>query len=144
VPISYDLVELSNVSGNVDLFVLMTYDADSQLDIIDPIADSLASKMGEVRGANGKAMIDVMVTYLPSENATTSELVGSLYDYYTADPAFTGVVMTLESDYSEMVPAPEDGSAQEEGQQNNKTPGFGIVSVVLGFGFVFHLKKRKR
>ncbi len=143
VPASYDMADLSNVSSNVDLFVLMTYGAEDQLSAIDPIADSLAPKMGEVRGADGKTMIDVMVTHLPSENATTSELIGSVYDYYTNDPAFTGVVMTLEDDYSQMVPAPENASTQEE-SQTKETPGFGIVSVVLGFVFVYQLKKEKR
>lgn len=142
VPVSYDMAELTNVSGNVDLFVLMTYDADSQLDTVDSIADSLASKMGEVRGTDGKAMIDVMVTYLPSENATTSELMGSLYDYYNNDPVFTGIVMTLKSDYSQMIPATE--APEQEESQSKETPGFGIMSVVLGFAFVSHLKKGKR
>jgi hypothetical protein len=143
VPASYDMAELANVSDSVDLFVLMTYDAEDQLSDIDTIADSLAPKMGEVRVANSKAMIDVMVPHLPSQNATTSELVGSVYDYYTNDPAFTGVVMTLEEDYSQMVPAPENASTQE-GSQTKQTPGFGIVSVVLGFVLVYQMKKEKR
>ena len=143
VPASYDMADLSNVSSNVDLFVLMTYGAEDQLSAIDPIADSLAPKMGEVRVADSKTMIDVMVPHLPSENATTSELIGSVYDYYTNDPAFTGVVMTLEDDYSQMVPAPENASTQEE-SQTKETPGFGIISVVLGFVFVYQLKKEKR
>ncbi|WP_321418828.1 DUF2341 domain-containing protein [uncultured Methanomethylovorans sp.] len=143
VPASYDMAELANVSGNVDLFVLMTYGAEDQLSSIDPIADSLAPKMGEVRGADGKAMIDVMVPHLPSENATTSEFIGSVYDYYTNDPAFTGVVITLKDDYSQMVPAPGNTSTQEE-SQTKETPGFGLVSVVLGFVFVYQLKKEKR
>ena len=143
VPASYDMADLSNVSSNVDLFVLMTYGAEDQLSAIDPIADSLAPKMGEVRVADSKTMIDVMLPHLPSENATTSELIGSVYDYYTNDPAFTGVVMTLEDDYSQMVPAPENASTQEE-SQTKETPGFGIVSVVLGFVFVYQLKKEKR
>ena len=143
VPASYDMADLSNVSSNVDLFVLMTYGAEDQLSAIDPIADSLAPKMGEVRVADSKTMIDVMVTNLPSENAATSELIGSVYDYYTNDPAFTGVVMTLEDDYSQMVPAPENASTQEE-SQTKETPGFGIVSVVLGCVFVYQLKKEKR
>lgn len=143
VPASYDMADLSNVSSNVDLFVLMTYGAEDQLSAIDPIADSLAPKMGEVRVADSKTMIDVMVPHLPSENATTSELIGSVYDYYTNDPAFTGVVMTLEDDYSQMVPASENASTQEE-SQTKETPGFGIVSVVLGFVFVYQLKKEKR
>ena len=143
VPASYDMADLSNVSSNVDLFVLMTYGAEDQLSAIDPIADSLAPKMGEVRVADSKTMIDVMLPHLPSENATTSELIGSVYDYYTNDPAFTGVVMTLEDDYSQMVPASENASTQEE-SQTKETPGFGIVSVVLGFVFVYQLKKEKR
>lgn len=143
VPASYDMAELANVSDSVDLFVLMTYDAEDQLSDIDTIVDSLAPKMGEVRVTNSKAMIDVMVPHLPSENATTSELVGSVYDYYTNDPAFTGVVMTLEEDYSQMVPAPENASTQE-GSQTKQTPGFGIVSVVLGFVLVYQMKKEKR
>ena len=143
VPASYDMADLSNVSSNVDLFVLMTYGAEDQLSAIDPIADSLAPKMGEVRVADSKTMIDVMLPHLPSENATTSELIGSVYDYYTNDPAFTGVVMTLEEDYSQMIPAPENASTQEE-SQTKQTPGFGIVSVVLGFALVYQMKKEKR
>jgi hypothetical protein len=124
--------------------VFLAYDAENQLDSTSAVADALASKMGDARGADSKAMIDVMVTYLPSENATASELVGSLYDYYTDDPVFTGIVMTLKSDYSQMVPTPEEGSAQEEESQSKGIPGFGIVYVVLGFAFVSHLKKGKR
>ncbi|WP_370572541.1 DUF2341 domain-containing protein [Methanomethylovorans sp.] len=144
VPAAYDMAELGNVANNADLFVFLAYDADNQLDSTSAVADALASKMGEARGADSKAMVDVMVTSLPSENATVSELIGSLYDYYTDDPAFTGIVMTLKSDYSQMVPMTEEGSAQEEESQSRGTPGFGIVSVVLGFAFVFHLKKGKR
>lgn len=143
VPESYDMADLSNVSSNVDFFVFMTYGTEDQLSDIGTIADSLAPKMGEVRVVNSKAMIDVMVNDLPSENATTSELVGSVYDYYTNDPAFTGVVMTLEEDYSQMIPAPENASTQEE-SQTKQTHGFGIVSVVLGFALVYQMKKEKR
>ena len=141
VPISYDMGELTNVSNNVDLFVFLAYGAEDQLDTTNAVADALAPKMGEARGADSKAMIDLMVSDLPAENATTSELVGSLYDYYSNDPAFTGIVMTLESDHSQMVPISEEDA--EEGSQKKGIPGFGIVSVVIGFVFVSHLKKGK-
>ena len=142
-PVSYDMADFTKFSDNVDLFVFLAYDAEDQLDSTNAVADALAPKMGEARGADSKAMIDLMVSHLPAENATTSELVGSLYDYYSNDPAFTGIVMTLESDYSQMVPMPEEGSAQEE-PESKGIPGFGILSVVLGFAFMSHLKKAKR
>jgi len=142
-PASYDMADFTKFSDNVDLFVFLAYDAEDQLDSTNAVADALAPKMGEARGADSKAMIDLMVSHLPAENATTSELVGSLYDYYSNDPAFTGIVMTLESDYSQMVPMPEEGSAQEE-PESKGIPGFDILSVVLGFAFMSHLKKAKR
>ena len=141
VPASYDMTQLAGFSDNVDLFVFLAYDTEDQLDSSSDVIDALAPKMGEARGADSKAMIDLMVKYLPSEDATTSELIGSLYDYYSNDPAFTGIVMTLESDYSQMVPIEED---TEEGSQSKGIPGFGIVSVVIGSALVFHLKKEKR
>jgi hypothetical protein len=141
VPASYDMTELSGFSDNVDLFVFLAYDAEEQLDSTSAVVDALASNMGEARGGDSKAMIDLMVTYLPSENATTSELIGGLYDYYSNDPAFSGIVMTLESDYSQMVPIKEEN---EDESQSKGIPGFGIVSVIIGFSLMSHLKKGKR
>ncbi len=142
VPISYDMGELSTVSNNIDLFVFLAYDSEKQLNTINAIADALAPKMGEARGVNSKSMIDLMVSHLPAEDATTSELVRSVYDYYSNDPAFTGIVMTLESDYSQMVPISEEDT--KEGTQNKGIPGFGIVPVIIGFVLVSHIKKGKR
>lgn len=141
VPASYDLTELAGFSDNVDLFVFLAYDAEEQLGSTSAVVDALASKMGQARVDDSKAMIDLMVTYLPSENATTSELIGGLYDYYSNDPAFSGIVMTLESDYSQVVPTEEEN---EDESQSKGIPGFGIVSVIIGFSLVSHLKKGRR
>ncbi len=144
VPASFETTELANVSKNVDLFVLIAYDAENKFSTFDSVVDALAPKMGEVRSAGGKAMIDVMVTGLPSENATTSKLVGNLYDYYTHDPAFTGLTMTLGDDYSQMVPTPAEAPVQEQETQSKGIPGFGIMFAILGFAFVSRLNKGKR
>lgn len=143
VPASYETTELVNVSKSVDLFVLMAYDAESQLNTVDSIVDALAPKIGEVRGVDSRAMVDVMVKDLPSENATTSKLVGNLYDYYTNDPVFTGITMTLEGDYSQMAQTPVQAPVQQQETQSKGIPGFEIMFAVLGFAFVSHLKKGK-
>lgn len=141
VPASYDMTELAGFSDNVDLFVFLAYDAEKQLSSTSDVIDALAPKMGEARGTDSKAMIDLMVSNVPAENATTSELIGGLYNYYSSDPAFTGIVMTLEADYSQILPIEED---TEEESPSKGIPGFGIFSVVLGFALVSHLKREKR
>lgn len=142
VPLAYDRGELANFSDKVDLFVFLTYDRQNQLNSASSIADTLAAKMGEIRATNNKAMIDVMVKNLPSENATISELIGNIYTYYGDDPAFTGIVMTLKSDYSKMLPLTEDVSSHDESQKK-RIPGFGIISVIVGLIILSQLKKRQ-
>ncbi|WP_135611989.1 DUF2341 domain-containing protein [Methanococcoides sp. AM1] len=124
IPAGYDRSSIESIAPNVDLFVLMTHDMDEIELTAEEIEDSVASKMGEIRGAGEYALITVVVSE-GSDDAEVNELLNSLYAYYSDDPAFLGVSLLMHEDLQEVLEA--SAPAEEKG-----IPGFEAIFVIFG------------
>jgi len=141
VPFSYDRSSIGEVADYVELFVILTYDAEGDsLDSTADIVDSVAAKMGEVRAAGGDALISVAVDdgFMTDENV--QELLEGLQDYYAQDSAFMGTEIVVYSEYLDYIEA-TTGSTEESGPIPG-IPGFGIVLAVAAvITMVFMMRK---
>ncbi|UGV41880.1 DUF2341 domain-containing protein [Methanococcoides orientis] len=135
IPASYDRSAIENITPNVDLFVLMAHDMDELELTAEEIEDSVASKMGEIRGAEEYALITVVVSE-GSDDAEVNELLNSLYAYYSDDPAFLGVSLLMHEDLQEVIEA--SAPAEDKG-----TPGFEAIFAIIGLlSIAYRLRKQ--
>ncbi|WP_135389943.1 DUF2341 domain-containing protein [Methanolobus halotolerans] len=139
VPFSYDRSAIGEVSDHVEIFVILTYDAEgNSQDSTANIVDSIAAKMGEIRAAGGDALISVAVDddFMTDENV--QELLERLQDYYAQDPAFMGTEIVVYSeylDYTEVSPATTE--------ESSPVPGFDIILAIAAiFVLVFTVRKK--
>jgi len=141
VPFSYDRSSIGEVADYVELFVILTYDAEGDsLDSTADIVDSVAAKMGEVRAAGGDALISVAVDdgFMTDDNV--QELLEGLQDYYAQDSAFMGTEIVVYSEYLDYIEV-STGSTEDSGPIPG-IPGFGIVLAVAAvIAMVFVMKK---
>ncbi|MGM0770433.1 MAG: DUF2341 domain-containing protein [Halobacteriota archaeon] len=127
IPAAYDRSSIADIAPNVDLFVLMTHEMDKVGLTDEEIKDSVASKMGEIRGVGEYALITVVVSEdLDDDDVEANELLNSLYEYYSDDPAFLGVCLLMNEDLQEVIEA--SAPAEEKG-----IPGFEAIFAIVGF-----------
>ncbi|NYT19098.1 MAG: DUF2341 domain-containing protein [Methanosarcinales archaeon] len=136
IPAAYDRSSIEDIAPNVDLFVLMTYDLDEIELTAEEIEDSVASKMGEIRGGGEYALITVVVSEGFDDDAEVNELLNSLYVYYSDDPAFLGVSLLMNEDLQEILEA--SAPAEEKG-----IPGFEAIFAIIGLlSIAYGLRKQ--
>lgn len=136
IPAVYDRSSIEDITPNVDLFVLMTHDMDEIELTAEEIEDSVASKMGEIRGAGENALITVAVSEGSDDDAEVDELLNSLYVYYSDDPAFLGVSLLMHEDLQEIIEA--TAPAEEK-----RTPGFEAIFAIIGLlSIAYRLRKQ--
>ncbi|MDA0524883.1 DUF2341 domain-containing protein [Methanococcoides alaskense] len=136
IPAVYDRSSIEDIAPNVDLFVLMTHDMDEIELTAEEIEDSVASKMGEIRGAGENALITVVVSEGSDGDAEVDELLNSLYVYYSDDPAFLGVSLLMHEDLQEVLEA--TAPAEEK-----RTPGFEAIFAIIGLlSITYRLRKQ--
>ncbi|WP_445475688.1 DUF2341 domain-containing protein [Methanococcoides methylutens] len=136
IPAAYDRSSIEDIAPNVDLFVLMTHDMDEIELTAEEIEDSVASKMGEIRGAGEYALITVVVSEGFEDDAEVNELLNSLYVYYSDDPAFLGVSLLMNEDLQEILEA--TAPAEEK-----RTPGFEAIFAIIGLlSIAYSLRKQ--
>ncbi|WP_164997786.1 DUF2341 domain-containing protein [Methanolobus psychrotolerans] len=128
IPSSYLLADLAGVSESADLIILQTYALDtSNPGTKDEIIDSVASKMGEIRGSEGKALIGIAVNEDFTTDADVQNLLEELQDYYSKDTAFMGTSIVVYTDYEEYSMVPETTETESKG-----IPGFSALFAVAG------------
>ncbi|MDW7733100.1 MAG: DUF2341 domain-containing protein [Methanolobus sp.] len=139
VPFSYDRSAIGEVSDYVELFVILSYDAEGNyLDSTADIVDSVAAKMGEVRAAGGDALISVAVDegFMTDENVQS--LLNGLQDYYAQDPAFMGTEIVV---YNEYLDYTETSTVNTP--ESSPVPGFSMVLAIAALlALVFVMRKR--
>ncbi|MCG8687191.1 MAG: PGF-CTERM sorting domain-containing protein, partial [Desulfobacterales bacterium] len=138
VPFSYEQSAIGEFSDHVELFVILTYDAEgNSLDSTADIVDTVAAKMGEIRAAGGDALIGIAVGDDFMVNESASELLEGLQNYYAEDSAFMGTEIVV---YSEYLNYAEVSDTNEE---SSPIPGFGIVlSFASLLALAFIVRKR--
>ncbi|WP_406661437.1 DUF2341 domain-containing protein [Methanolobus sp. ZRKC3] len=138
VPADYDRSFLGDISDDVDLFILLTYDTEGErLITTNDIVDSIASKMGEIRAADGKAVIEIAVNDDFMTSADVQNLLEELQDYYSEDGAYIGTSLVVYDEYLQYSDTPA------ETEEDRSTPAFTGILATLGLlGAVLVLKKR--
>ncbi|WP_440952086.1 DUF2341 domain-containing protein [Methanococcoides sp. FTZ1] len=135
IPAAYDRSSIEDITSNVDLFVLMAHDMEEVELTAEEIEDSVASKMGEIRGSGEYALITVVVSE-GSDDEEVNELLNSLYAYYSDDPAFLGVSLLMHEDMQEIIGA--SAPAEEKG-----IPGFEAIFAIIGLlSIAYRLRKQ--
>ncbi|WMW26464.1 DUF2341 domain-containing protein [Methanolobus sediminis] len=130
IPAFYTLSDLSGVSENADLIILQTYEqGDSNPDTKSEIIDSVASRMGEIRVSEGKALIGISVNKDFQTDADVQSLLSDIEDYYADDSAFMGTSIAVYEDYEAYasVAAPVEDDSGSSG-----IPGFTGLSAIAG------------
>jgi len=136
IPAVYDRSSIEGITPNVDLFVLMTYDMDEIELTAEEIEDSVASKMGEIRGAGENALITVVVSEGSDDDTEVDELLNSLYVYYSDDPAFLGISLLMNADLQEIIEATTPA-------EEKRTPGFEAIFAIIGLlSIAYRLRKQ--
>ena len=137
IPLSYDRTALQQVSDNIDLFIILTYDDKAGLNSTAAIIDSISAKMGEIRGAGENALIGIAVGKDYMTDTEVKELIEGLQEYYSGDAAFLGTATVVHEDYSsylQIMPVTEESKS---------TPAFTVligISMLLGVAYI--LKKK--
>ncbi|MDP2218353.1 MAG: DUF2341 domain-containing protein [Methanolobus sp.] len=137
VPLSYDRSSLQQVSDNVDLFILLTYDDKAGLNSTAAIIDSISAKMGEIRGAGENALIGIAVGEDYMTDTQVQDLIEGLQDYYSQDNAFMGTAIVVYEDYQEY------SRVTPSTDENRAIPAFTVlIASSMLLGAVFILKKK--
>jgi hypothetical protein len=139
IPANYDRSVLGDISDDADLFILVTYDQKGErLLKTDDIVDSIASKMGEIRAANEKALIEVAVSDDFMTSSDVQNLLEELQNYYAEDTAYIGTSLVVYDEYLEYTVVPEESEKEGRG-----IPAFtGIIGAVALLGSAFILKRK--
>ncbi|WP_196213989.1 DUF2341 domain-containing protein [Methanolobus vulcani] len=134
IPASYTLSDISGVSETADLIILQTYEpGESNPDTKSDIIDSVASRMGEIRSSEGKALIGISVNEDFLTDADVQSLLSELEEYYADDSAFVGTSIAVYEDY-EAYASVQDTT--EEEKESSSTPGFTGISAIAGIAGV--------
>jgi hypothetical protein len=116
IPANYDRSVLGDISDDADLFILVTYDQKGErLLKTDDIVDSIASKMGEIRAANEKALIEVAVSDDFMTSSEVQNLLEDIQDYYAEDTAYIGTSLVVYDEYLEYTVVPEESEKEGRG-----------------------------
>ncbi|WMW22854.1 DUF2341 domain-containing protein [Methanolobus mangrovi] len=138
IPSSYALADIPAVSANADLIILQTYSLDeSYPQTKDEIIDSIASKMGEIRISDSKALIGIAVNEGFMTDADVQSLLEELQDYYAEDTAFMGTSIVVYEDYEEYSMIPETT------EESKGIPGFSGLFAIIGLLAVSYWQKRR-
>jgi hypothetical protein len=136
IPASYTLSDISEVSGTADLIILQTYKlGETNPDTRSDIIDSVASRMGEIRASEGKALIGVSVNEDFLTDADVQSLLSELEDYYADDSAFVGTSIAVYEDYEAYASVHETVEVETE-DKSGSTPGFTGMSAIAGIAGV--------
>ncbi|WP_340818367.1 DUF2341 domain-containing protein [Methanolobus sp. WCC4] len=140
IPASYDRSDISEVAETADLIILQTYylegtNPESKADVID----SVASRMGEIRVSDGKALIGISVGEDFMTDADVQTLLEELQDYYSDDSAFLGTSIAVYEEYKEYSELPETAEETE----STGIPGFTGLLASVGLLAVAYVQRKK-
>lgn len=139
IPSGYTASEINNISPLVDFFIIRAYNNGIRyLNSTSDIVDTVAPKMGEIRGKNSSGIIEISVNEGFEDQLSIQELFASFEKYYEKDPAFKGVSI---SNYDMYTDLPVDAASEEN---KFSLPGFkGFYVLLAGLGvFAVHRVKR--
>ena len=138
VPANYDRSVLGDISDDADLFILLTYDSEGeQLSATDDIVDSIASKMGEIRASDGKALVELAVNDDFMTSTDVQKSLEEVQDYYAEDAAFIGTSLVVYDEYLQYSDVPE------ESEEDKSIPAYtGILGTIAVLASALILKKR--
>ncbi|SFM27675.1 DUF2341 domain-containing protein [Methanolobus profundi] len=139
-PASYTQTDVSEIAETADLIILQTYSLEGENpDAKDDVIDSVASRMGEIRVSDGKALIGISVTEDFMTDADVQTLLEELQDYYTNDTAFLGTSIAVYEEYEGYSMLPE----KTEETESTGIPGFtGLLAAVGLLAVTYRQKKR--
>ena len=138
IPSSYALADIPEVSASADLIILQTYSLDENYpQTKDEVIDSIASKMGEIRISDSKALIGLAVNEGFMTDTNVQSLLEELQDYYAEDTAFMGTSIVVYEDYEEYSMIPETT------EESKGIPGFTVLIAVAGLVVVAYRQKRR-
>ena len=139
IPINYDRTTLGDISDDADLFIMLTYDSDGkQLSETEDVIDSIASKMGEIRAANGKALVELAVNddFMTSSGVQSS--LDEIQEYYVEDTAFIGTSLVIYDEYLQYSEIPEESEKEDK-----SIPAFTIVFAGIAVVSALMVVKKK-
>ncbi len=138
IPSYYALADIPKVSASADLIILQTYSLDENYpQTKDEVIDSIASKMGEIRISDSKALIGLAVNEGFMTDTNVQSLLEELQDYYAEDTAFMGTSIVVYEDYEEYSMIPETT------EESKGIPGFTVLIAVAGLVAVAYRQKRR-
>lgn len=134
IPASYTLSDISEVSETADLIILQTYElGETNPDTKSDIIDSVASRMGEIRASEGKALIGISVNENFLTDTDVQSLLSEIEDYYADDSAFMGTSIAVYEDYEAYASV---SAPVEDDSESSSTPGFTGLSAIAGIAGV--------
>jgi hypothetical protein len=134
IPASYTLSDISEVSDKADLIILQTYElGETNPDTKSDIIDSVASRMGEIRASEGKALIGISVNEDFLTDTDVQSLLSEIEDYYADDSAFMGTSIAVYEDYEAYASV---SAPVEDDSESSSTPGFTGLSAIAGIAGV--------
>jgi len=138
IPSSYALADIPEVSASADLIILQTYSLDENYpQTKDEVIDSIASKMGEIRISDSKALIGLAVNEGFMTDTNVQSLLEELQDYYAEDTAFMGTSIVVYEEYEQYSMIPETTD------ESKGIPGFTVLIAVAGLVAVAYRQKRR-
>ncbi|MBP1908362.1 hypothetical protein J2746_000563 [Methanolobus bombayensis] len=145
IPTSYTLSDISGVSETADLIILQTYElGETNPQTRTDIIDSVASRMGEIRASEGKALIGISVNEDFLTDADVQSLLSELEDYYADDSAFVGTSIAVYEEYDAY--ASIQDTAEETESDGSSIPGFSAtlaIAGIVGVLVVSYIQKRR-
>jgi PGF-CTERM protein len=142
IPSSYTLSDISNVSEDADLIILQTYALDgSNPETKNDVIDAVASRMGEIRASESKALIGIAVNTDFITDTAVQSLLEEVQTYYVEDTAFMGTSIVVYEDYEAYTTVPE--TVEPEETESKGIPGFTVLFAVAGLVAVAYRQKRR-
>ncbi|MEZ5335317.1 MAG: DUF2341 domain-containing protein [Methanolobus sp.] len=146
IPSSYTVSDISGVSETADLVILQTYDTEGENPATKgDVIDAVASRMGEIRASEGKALIGVAVGEDFMTNSDVQTLLTDIQDYYAEDSAFLGTSIVVYEDYESYAGIVETEEPETQETESPGIPGFtGLLAVAGMLAIALRQKKESK